>query len=75
VNLQLIKGCEINFSSNFNLFKNILWIPTLKKLNLKGNHFGEKGLRYLCEFIQENTKLESLEFYGKKITENNTSFR
>jgi Ran GTPase-activating protein (RanGAP) involved in mRNA processing and transport len=70
LNFTQIKGCGIDFSSNFKFFKTILEIPSIKDLNIKNNKLGKNGLNYLCEFIQENKTLEYLEFSGKGIKNN-----
>jgi hypothetical protein len=42
----------------------------MKDLNIKDNKLGKNGFEYLCEFIQENRKLEYLEFSGNEIKNN-----
>jgi Ran GTPase-activating protein (RanGAP) involved in mRNA processing and transport len=60
----LNQGNNFDFQKNFNSFKSILSIPKLTELDIKQNTLGKKGLKYLCEFLENNTTLEYLSFIG-----------
>lgn len=42
----------------------------IKNINLSGNQFTTRGIRILCEFLEENDTLESLDLSNIKITSN-----
>jgi hypothetical protein len=59
-------GNKFNFSKKFNLFKELLNIPSLEEFCIKFNKIGRNSVEYLCDFLKENSTLLKLEFNGKK---------
>jgi hypothetical protein len=63
-------GSNFDFSKNFKSLKSILSISTLIELDIRDNKLGENGLKYLCEFLQDNKTLNVLSFSGNEIENN-----
>jgi hypothetical protein len=61
-------GNQFDFSKNFNLFKELLNIPSLEEFYVRFNKIGRVGVEYLCDFLKFNSTLLKLEFNGKKKT-------
>jgi hypothetical protein len=64
--LQTFKmsGNKFDFSKNFNLFKELLNIPSLEEFCIKFNKIGKIGVEYLSDFLRHNSTLLKLEING-----------
>jgi hypothetical protein len=59
-----MSGNKFDFSENFNLFKELLNIPSLEEFCIKFNKIGKIGVDYLSDFLTHNSTLLKLEFNG-----------
>jgi hypothetical protein len=60
----LKSGNLIEFSKNIDFLKEIFSIPSLEELNIEQNTIGTKGLKFICEFLKENSHISKLTLDG-----------